>query len=290
MKRTRLAVIGFGKVGERCAHEIRRAPDLELAGIVRRPESVAKPLPQPLSAIPVRGHISELGAVEAALVCVPAGEVLGVAKELLQRGVPVVECALLSDAAFSAHRAEINRVAETHRIPAVVGAGWERGGLGMFRYLFELLIPEGHTDLRNRPGISLHHTAAAEAVRGVKEALCAEQRGPENRMQRYVYVELEKGADPARVAEAIRADPLFLGEDTLVFPVDSVAALEEEGHGVLLQRFGTTGQGPHASLILETRFDPAAFTARLMVDAARRLPGAAPGAHVYSPLGRGGHP
>jgi hypothetical protein len=33
-------------------------------------------------------------------------------------------------------------------------------------------------------------------------------------MQRFVYVELEKGVKEDRVVEAIRAEPLFIGEET----------------------------------------------------------------------------
>ena len=36
-------------------------------------------------------------------------------------------------------------------------------------------------------------------------------------------------ADQDKITQAIRADPLFLGEDTQVFPVESLAELEQEG-------------------------------------------------------------
>ncbi|MBI2319998.1 MAG: hypothetical protein HYY28_01850 [Betaproteobacteria bacterium] len=87
-----------------------------------------------------------------------------------------------------------------------------------------------------------------------------------------------------RIEEAIRADPLYAGEETLVFPLQDLDALEAFGSGVLLERRGTeaAGSGPHQSLLLEARFDAAAFAARIMLDAARRLPLLAPGAHSYS--------
>jgi hypothetical protein len=43
--------------------------------------------------------------------------------------------------------------------------------------------------------------------------------------------------------------------------------------------------GPHASLILEARFDPVAFSARLMIDAARALASHPRGAWRYTPAG-----
>ena len=78
------------------------------------------------------------------------------------------------------------------------------------------------------------------------------------------------------------ADPLFVGERTLVFEVESIAALEEEGRGILLERTGTERTGAHAALLLEARFDVSTFTARIMLDAARRIPSFKPGAHRYS--------
>jgi diaminopimelate dehydrogenase len=47
------------------------------------------------------------------------------------------------------------------------------------------------------------------------------------------------------VAATIKSEPLFLGEETLVFPVESIAALEGEGAGVVLQRdCSASGAGP----------------------------------------------
>lgn len=282
MKRLRLAVIGYGKVGQACVAAAREAADLEIAGIVRRPESVLQPLPAQLRKIKVAGHVSELGRLDAALVCVPTEAVLGVARELLQQGVPLVESASLEGHLLEAHREAIHRVAESHRVAAIVGAGWDSGALTEFRRLFELLIPRGHTEISNRPAASLYHSAAAQQVAGVKAALCSELRTPQGGMQRYLYVELERGADPERVAQAIRSDPLFVGEETLVFPVEDLAALEQAGHGIVMERRGAGRPGSHNSLVLEARFDPALFTAQVMLDAARALPGRRPGAHAYA--------
>jgi diaminopimelate dehydrogenase len=70
-------------------------------------------------------------------------------------------------------------------------------------------------------------------------------------VQRYVYVELQSDADPEQVAATIRADPLFLDEETLVLPVESAAALEAEGHGS--SSAGPTGAAPVPLLLLEAR-------------------------------------
>ncbi|MDH3503695.1 MAG: diaminopimelate dehydrogenase [Nitrospirota bacterium] len=209
------------------------------------------------------------------------------AHEILQMGIPIVECAMLHGQAFHAHKEAIHRAATRHKVPAIVGAGWDPGAASLFRSLFAMLIPNGHTQTTHRSGKHLHHTITVESVPGVKNALCTEQRTPEGTLQRYIYVEIEQGTDQDRVIEAIRADPLFLQEETLVFPVDTVAALEEQGQGLVLERRGRVGQIGHQHLLMEARGDMAALTAEVMVSAARALPTLQAGAYSLHeiPLG-----
>lgn len=284
MKRTRLAVVGFGRLGRACAATILDDANLELVGVVRRPEAALQPLAAPFDAVKVAGHITELGPADGALVCVPTEAVLGVARELLQNKVAVVECAAVDEATLRRNQEALHAMAMDRHVAAILGAGWAPGALTVFQNLFRLLIPKGETEVTYRPGVSLHHSAAARELKGVRDALCAELRDESGRLQRYVYVELESGADLTLVSEAIASDPLFLGEETRVFPMESVASLEQEGHGIVLARRGTTGRGIHDSLLLEGRFDVHAFSARIMVDAAKGLPGRKPGAHLYSVL------
>lgn len=281
MKRTRLAVVGFGRLGSACARAASEAADLELAGVVRRPEPGAK-LPAEFASVPLVHHLRDLRSIDAALLCVPAGETLGVAREILQQRTPIVECAMFEADALARHHAALGECAVRHRTAAVVGAGWNPGALGLVERLFALLIPHGSTERSNRPAVSLHHTAAAEGVPGVKGALAGEYRGADGALARYVYVELSRGAKLDAVRTAIEADPLFAGERTLVFEVPSLAQLEAEGHGMVLERRGTAARGAHQTLLLEGRFDAATFAARVMLDAVRRLPALGQGAHVYS--------
>jgi len=283
MKR-RLAIIGLGRVGKACAEAIAACEDLAAAGIVRRPESLGLPLPQALLGVPVAPHASELGGLDAALICLPRPLVLEAATDLLQHRIPIVEAATVPSAGYRSYQRQIDQVALRHKVAAVVGAGWEPGMLSLFRGLFATLCPKGHTATRDRPGVSLHHTLAARQVSGVKDALCAELRAGSGEIQRYVYLELEHGAALPRVQQMIENDPLFLDEETLVLPVDSIAALEDEGHGVVLERWGTSAAKAHQRFLLEGRFDRVAVTAQVMVAAARALPTLAPGAHVLADL------
>ncbi|ODS96286.1 MAG: hypothetical protein ABS56_13955 [Lautropia sp. SCN 69-89] len=143
----------------------------------------------------------------------------------------------------------------------------------VLRQAFEMLIPEGRTEVRDRPGASLHHTEAARLVPGVADALATEARDASGALRRYVYVELAKGAAIDPVREAFARDP---------FPVESVESLEHAARGVVLERLGTARGGAHQNLLFEARFDVATFAARVMLDAARRLASLRPGAHRYS--------
>jgi diaminopimelate dehydrogenase len=115
----------------------------------------------------------------------------------------------------------------------------------------------------------------------VRAALATEVQAASGARQHYFYVELAPEQRLESVREALAADPLLAGEEILVFPVESVIGLEQRGHGVLLERVGTAGAGVHDTLLLEGRFDPYAFTARVMLDAARRLPHAPRGLQRY---------
>lgn len=284
MKTLRLAVVGFGRVGQVCAELISRSHDLSLAAVVRRADSAGGKLPEALRSVPVTTHIGQVKEVDAALLCVPTNAVAEVAGQILQHGIPIVDCVTQHGEALHAHKQAIHKVAFHHRAAAIVGAGWDPGALSVFRSWFALLTPGGATETRRHTGISLRHTTMARTVTGVKDALCAEVRGADGQRQRYVYVELEANADQEKVTQAIRADPLFLGEETHVFPVQSLAELEEEGRGVVLDRRGPAGRVGHQRLLLEARGEDTVLTAQVMLAAARALPQLEPGAYVLTEI------
>jgi diaminopimelate dehydrogenase len=234
----KLAVIGFGRLGRACGEAIAASEDLAVAGLVRRPESLNRPLPEALRDAAVVPHASELGSFDAAPICLPTAVALEAATDLLQHRIPIVEAATVPSAAYQSYKRELDRAALRHKVAAVVGAGWAPGMLSVFRGLFAVLCPRGHSETRDRPGVSLHHTLAARSVSGVRDALCTQLRAGSEKVQRYVYVELQHGADLPPIEQLIQNDPLFMDWETLVLPVDSVATLEDEGSR---RRFGAAG-------------------------------------------------
>jgi diaminopimelate dehydrogenase len=279
MKKTRLAIIGLGNGGRKCVEAIASDPATVLARVVRRIDSS----PEPWLKAPAVTHISELKEVDAALICVPArghGDCpRPAARPYSHRGMRTFSWRALprTQVGYPSGRA-------AHKVPAIVGAGCDPGALSLFRSQFALLAPRGHTETSLHTGTSLHHTLAATGIQGVRKALATECTAVGGVLQRYVYVELEPSANAAAVEDAIVNDPLFLDEQTQVFAVPSIAALEETTHGVTLERRTAPAEASHASSLLEARYDEAGLAARMMLVAARSLPFPKAGAYTLLDL------
>jgi diaminopimelate dehydrogenase len=65
-----------------------------------------------------------------------------------------------------------------------------------------------------------------------------------------------------------------------VIPVESLAALEEEGQGVPLERWGAAAGRAHQRLLVEARCDALALAAQVMLAAARAVGDLGAGAHA----------
>lgn len=281
-KRQQVAVVGPGRLGQACALALLGDDELALVGLVGLQGS-ARDLPNRLRHFPLVGHIRDLPAVDLALLCVPSDVATEVAHDLLQCRVPLVECAQLKSHLLAEHYESLDGAARHFRVSAVVGAGWDPGMFPLLGQSFDTLIPQGQTIRHDHPGLMLHHSQAVEALPGVRHALEGEVRTTEGALQRYVYVEVMRGADFERVRTSILSDPIFAGEVTQVFQMDSLAALEAPmGQGLVIERHATAAPGVHASLVLEARFDAIEFAARVMIQACRRLRTLPHGAHRFS--------
>jgi diaminopimelate dehydrogenase len=252
--------------------------DLHLAGIVE-PSTASAGAEAPA---PIVEHVRDLEAIQSALVCVPASSATGVARDLLQERIAVVECAMLDGHARERHYEALAEAARHHRVPAIVGAGWDPGVFPLLAHTFEILVPKGTTNISLHPGVRLHHIEALGDVPGVMGALATQQCGADGATEHYVYVQLAAGATLEPVQAALLLDPLYSPGRTQVFAVEDIAALEAQGSGVVLERRGTSIRGAHQNLLLEARFDLLLFAARVMLDAAAHIPALAPGVHRYA--------
>lgn len=276
MNAHRVAVIGYGNVGRYAVEALLEAPDLELAGIVRRhPKRETGIDPS----IPVVGDVAELGRVEAALLCLPTRQVPEAAQAYLQAGINTVDSYDIHGELVEVRR-RLAPVARAGGAVAIVSAGWDPGTDSLVRAMLEFMAPRGITHTNFGPGMSMGHSVAVRAIPGVRDALALTLPAGEGVHRRLVYVELDQGSDLEAIRQAILDDPYFRNDETRVVQVPSVKDLEDMGHGVRLERRGVSGRAHNQRFLFEMRINNPALTAQVMVAAARATFRQPPGAYT----------
>jgi len=282
-KRHRVAVVGCGNVGRFAAQAISASQDLELAGIVRRPESLCRCVPPEFRDIPVVASIESLDRVEAACLAVPTRQIPKYAKEILSLGINTVD-------SYDIHRELIHvkktldRIAREAGSVAIISAGWDPGTDSLIRVMLEIMAPSGITYTNFGPGMSMGHTTAVKAVPGVKDAIAMTYPKGQGVHRRIVYVELDEGAHFDEVREAIITDPYFSNDETVVVCADSVDTLKDLGHGVIIERKGVSGVSSNQRFRFEMSINNPALTGQIMTGAIRAGFKQSPGAYTLPEL------
>jgi diaminopimelate dehydrogenase len=281
MKTLRIAVVGYGNIGRYAVEAVRAAPDMELAGVVRRSASASAEEAKQLAGIEVVTDVEKLGQVDVAILCGPTRSIPDTAPRYLARGIHTIDSFDIHGEALWKLRSELDAVGKKHGSVAVVSAGWDPGSDSMLRALMLAMAPRGITYTNFGPGMSMGHSVAAKSKPGVKDALSMTIPTGTGVHRRMVYVELEPGADPARVTAAIKEDDYFAHDDTRVFAVPDIDQLKDVGHGVLMERKGASGATHNQLFEFRMTINNPALTSQIMVScaraAARRL---APGAYT----------
>lgn len=272
----RVAVVGYGNVGRYAVEAVLEAPDLELAGVVRRRPERPAGLE---SEIPVATDIAELGRVDVAVLCVPTREVPRQASQLLARGISTVDSYDIHGALVDLRR-ELDAIARERGRVAVIAAGWDPGTDSVVRALLQFMAPRGITYTNFGPGMSMGHTVAVKAIGGVRDALSLTIPAGQGVHRRLVYVETEPGADFDRIRQAILEDPYFKHDETRVEQVERVADLIDMGHAVRIERRGVSGRTHNQRMAFEMSIQNPALTAQIMVAAARAAVRQRPGAYT----------
>jgi diaminopimelate dehydrogenase len=152
---------------------------------------------------------------------------------------------------------------------AVISAGWDPGTDSIVRSLMQAMAPKGVSYTNFGPGMSMGHSVAVKAVPGVKDALSMTIPVGTGIHRRMVYVEILDGYRFEDVAAAIKADPYFANDETHVFQVESVDALNDVGHGVNLTRKGVSGKTHNQLFEFNMKINNPALTAQVLVNVAR---------------------
>ncbi|KAB2953372.1 diaminopimelate dehydrogenase [Heliorestis acidaminivorans] len=278
-KKLRVAIVGYGNIGKYSLQAIETAPDMELAGVVRRASSMNKAMPKELTGVPVVTSIKELGHVDVAILATPTRSVPEQAKEILALGINTVDSYDIHGALVDLRR-DLNEVAQKHNSVAIISAGWDPGTDSMIRSIFEFMAPKGLSYTNFGPGMSMGHSVAAKSIEGVRDALSMTIPLGTSVHRRMVYVELEEGADFKAVEEAILKDDYFNKDESHVIAVPKVSDLVDMGHGVLMERKGVSGSSHNQILKFEMRINNPALTAQVLIASARATFKQKPGAYT----------
>ena len=277
MEKIKVAIVGYGNIGKYALQALLEAPDMEIAGIVRR--KGAENLPKELEGYKVVKDIDELGKVDVAILATPTRSVEEYAKQYLAKGINTVD-------SFDIHtqivdlRRSLDEAAKKGGAVSIISAGWDPGSDSVVRALMESLAPKGISYTNFGPGRSMGHSVCVRSKAGVKDALSMTIPVGQGIHRRMVYVELEEGADLDEVTRAIKADPYFASDETHVFQVDSVDALNDVGHGVNLVRKGVSGQTHNQLFEFNMKINNPALTAQVLVNVARASMRQQPGCYT----------
>lgn len=276
MNKIRAAIVGYGNIGQYVLDAIIASHDFEVAGIVRRDPSN---VPDELKKYQVVKSIKELKDVNVAVLCTPTRSVEEYAKECLALGINTVDSYDIHGGIVNLRR-ELDAVAKANNTVSIISAGWDPGTDSMIRSMFEFMAPKGITYTNFGPGMSMGHTVAVKAIKGVKAALSMTIPLGTSIHRRMVYIEVEEGYNFSDVAAAIKSDDYFAHDETHVMQVENVDNLKDMGHGVNMVRKGVSGATQNQLLDFNMKINNPALTAQVLVASARATMKQAPGAYT----------
>jgi diaminopimelate dehydrogenase len=277
MKKIRVAVVGFGNIGYHAVQAVMAAPDMELAGIIRREGAKFGDQEHPLSwatFIDEETDVSVLGKVDVALLCKPSLQVEEYAKTYLSREIHTVDSFDIHSSITSLRR-NLDDTAKKSNSVAIVAAGWDPGSDSVVRALLEAAAPVGVTYTDFGPGMSMGHSVVARSKAGVADAISLTIPVGTGIHRRMVYVQLEEQASLEeqvsleKVSQDIKQDDYFCHDETHVIEVPDVSVLADRGHGVSMTRKGRSGSSDNQLFSFEMRIHNPALTAQIMVSCAR---------------------
>ena len=264
MEKIKIAVAGLGNVGQAVCDCVLAAPDMELRGIVRRKaEGQTR-----WNNIEITEDISSLGHIDAAILAGPSRSVGETAEKYLKMGINTVDSFDIHSEIWR-HKTALDAVAKEYNAVSIVSAGWDPGSDSIIRALMLAMAPKGITHTNFGPGMSMGHTVAVKAVKGVKSALSITVPAGSGRHDRLVYIEAEEGGNREEIAERVKADPYFINDDTRVVFTDDVDALLDMGHGVYMIRKGAAGSVHNQVFEYKMSVNNPSLTAQIMVSCAR---------------------
>lgn len=276
MKKIKAAVHSLGNIGRHVIDCLLRAPDFEVLGIVRRPESVGTQVLERQN-VPDFASIDELiiskGKPDVVILCGPSRNVPEDARQYLAKGICTIDSFDIHDRVPEVVQT-LDEIAKKNNCAAITAAGWDPGTDSLIRAVFEAMVPVGVTFTNFGRGRSMGHSVAARAIEGVANATSITIPIGGGRHSRLVYVLPKPGRSFDKIKELLAADPYFSHDPLDVRQVSSeeeLNAVADNSHGVLMERVGASGSTSNQHLTFDMRIDNPALTSQVLVSCARAI-------------------
>ena len=134
-----------------------------------------------------------------------------------------------------------------------------------------IMIPKGLTYTNYGPGMSMGHTVAVKAVKGVKDAVSLTYPKGSGLHRRLIYILPEPGADRGAIEKAIRNDSYFIHDEVNINFVDSLEDARDFGHSCEIERKGRSGIHNNQRASFKADINNPAVTSQALVMAARAV-------------------
>ena len=273
----KVAIVGYGNIGKHALEAVEAAPDMECVGVVRR-NAGREGFPE-LEGYKVVTDIRDLGQVDVAILATPSRKVEENALKYLQMGINTVDSFDIHSGIFDLRETLTPAACKSGSV-SIISAGWDPGTDSVVRALMQGMVPEGVTYTNFGPGRSMGHSVVAASKPGVVKALSMTIPVGKGVHRREVFIELGEGADFKAAEQAIKEDPYFINDETVVKQVPSVAAIDTHMHGVKLERNGSSGCTDGQTMDFNMRINNPALTGQVLVMAARATMRQMPGCYT----------
>ncbi len=289
----RIGIYGYGNLGKGVELAAGMHKDIELVGIFTRRDPAAV---HPLTDVPVYGaaELSRFkGEIDCLIVCGGSATDLPVLTPMLAKDFNLID-SFDTHKTIPAHFEKVNAAAMEGGTLALISAGWDPGLFSLARLYAASILPNGKDYTFWGRGVSQGHSDAIRRIPGVVDArqytvpiesALASVRAGENpelttgeKHKRECYVVIEEGADPEKIATAIKTMPNYFADyDTEVNFISLEELKRDHGgmpHGGSVIRGGATGLGGenHHTIEFSLKLDSnPEFTASVLVAYARAI-------------------
>lgn len=271
----RTVIVGFGNIGESVLEALLESPDFSVVGIV----VTNSHLLNIKTDLPVADDINKFENVQVAILCTPSRMIPLLAESILSKGINTVDAYDMHSGIYEL-REKLDKIAKENNTASITAAGWDPGTDSAVRALMEIMAPKGITYTDFGPGMSMGHSVAAKAIKGVKNALSMTIPLGTGLHRRIIYVELNDDSDFFSLSKLIKEDDYFAHDETHVIQVSDIKALEDKGHGVNISRKGVSGITHNQNIKFAMSINNPALTGQILVACARAVVKQAPGCYT----------